>query len=138
MTQITSFSGKHRWLSNFYVCSVHFEGHYYPSVENAYQAAKVHPSQRAPFRDCQPSHAKRLGRAAELPADWDSRRLAVMRQCLEDKFSVVGLRCALVATGDAVLIEDNNWGDTFWGVCKGRGENRLGKMLMEIRARYAR
>lgn len=36
-------------------------------------------------------------------------------------------------TGDAELIEGNNWGDTFWGVCNGRGENMLGKLLMEIR-----
>ena len=31
------------------------------------------------------------------------------------------------------IVEENTWGDTFWGVCKGVGENHLGKLLMEIR-----
>ena len=25
------------------------------------------------------------------------------------------------------------WGDRFWGVCSGRGQNMLGRILMEIR-----
>ncbi len=39
----------------------------------------------------------------------------------------------LFATGSAELIEENSWGDTFWGVCEGEGENRLGRVLMEVR-----
>lgn len=31
------------------------------------------------------------------------------------------------------IIEDNHWGDTFWGVCGGVGENHLGRLLEEIR-----
>lgn len=30
--------------------------------------------------------------------------------------------------------EGNTWGDKFWGVCDGEGENHLGKLLMEVRA----
>jgi hypothetical protein len=40
----------------------------------------------------------------------------------------------LLDTGDAYLIEGNWWGDTFWGICKDKGENHLGKILMQIRA----
>jgi hypothetical protein len=40
----------------------------------------------------------------------------------------------LLATGDMELIEDNDWDDTYWGVCNGAGENNLGKLLMKIRA----
>lgn len=40
----------------------------------------------------------------------------------------------LVATKDAELIEGNTWGDRIWGVCDGIGENRLGKILMRVRA----
>lgn len=40
----------------------------------------------------------------------------------------------LEATGDAELIEGNHWGDTFWGVCNGVGQNNLGKLLMAIRS----
>ena len=39
----------------------------------------------------------------------------------------------LIETGDATLIEGNNWDDVVWGVCNGVGENRLGKILMQIR-----
>jgi predicted NAD-dependent protein-ADP-ribosyltransferase YbiA (DUF1768 family) len=27
----------------------------------------------------------------------------------------------------------NYWNDKFWGICKGVGENHLGKILMQIR-----
>ena len=39
----------------------------------------------------------------------------------------------LLATDDMEIIEGNVWGDTFWGVCDGKGENNLGKVLMEVR-----
>jgi len=40
---------------------------------------------------------------------------------------------ALMETGNAELIEGNNWEDIFWGVCNGTGENNLGKLLMKLR-----
>ena len=30
------------------------------------------------------------------------------------------------------IVEDNYWNDTFWGMCKGKGNNILGKILMNI------
>ena len=39
-----------------------------------------------------------------------------------------------MATRDRVLIEGNDWGDTFWGMTDGEGENHLGKILMRVRA----
>ncbi len=38
--KITSFSGKYRWLSNFFPVSICYDGITYPSVEHAFQAAK--------------------------------------------------------------------------------------------------
>ena len=40
----------------------------------------------------------------------------------------------LIATGDAVLIEGNTWGDRFWGMVRNDsgmwvGENWLGRLL---------
>lgn len=43
------------------------------------------------------------------------------------------LRYRLLRTGDAYLEETNNWGDKFWGVCDGEGENHLGKIIMKVR-----
>ena len=47
----------------------------------------------------------------------------------------------LLATGEEELIEGNYWHDTCWGVCNcakcgDKGENRLGKLLMEVRTLY--
>lgn len=36
-------------------------------------------------------------------------------------------------TGNRSIIEGNTWGDTEWGVYKGVGENKLGKILETIR-----
>ena len=57
-----------------------------------------------------------------------------MRDLLVQKFGSGQLREKLLATGDAELVEENTWGDTFWGVCNGRRENMLGTLLMDIRA----
>ena len=40
----------------------------------------------------------------------------------------------LLATGDAYLEEGNTWGDRVWGTVNGSGANRLGVILMQIRA----
>ena len=56
-----------------------------------------------------------------------------MRSILEAKFAVPELRDALLATGDAELVEGNTWGDVYWGVCGGRGRNQLGRTLMRVR-----
>lgn len=42
----------------------------------------------------------------------------------------------LTKTGDRLLSEGNTWNDTFLGVCKGKGKNTLGKILMELRNSY--
>lgn len=56
-----------------------------------------------------------------------------MEDLLRQKFSKTPLRRLLLATGEAELIEGNTWGDTYWGVCHGVGQNHLGCLLMKIR-----
>ena len=43
------------------------------------------------------------------------------------------LAMQLLATGTRYLEETNTWGDTYWGVCEGKGLNMLGKTLMQVR-----
>lgn len=59
-----------------------------------------------------------------------------MEELLVIKFSGKDpfLTRALMATGNAELVEGNTWNDTFWGICNGTGENHLGKLLMKVRA----
>jgi ribA/ribD-fused uncharacterized protein len=78
--------------------------------------------------------AKKLGQSCKLIGDWEDLKIVIMRELLFLKFALPSLRASLLETGDADLIEGNTWGDTFWGVCRGRGQNWLGKLLMEVRA----
>lgn len=132
---IESFSGQYRFLSNFYPAEIELVGVTYPTVEHAYQASKtLIPTEREIIRAAKtPGQAKALGRRVSIVPEWNQIRIGVMRDLLVTKFADKVLRAELVETGDAKLIEGNHWGDTFWGVSKGRGENWLGRLLMEIR-----
>ena len=133
--KITSFTDSHYFLSNFYSCPVLFEGATYPSAEHAYQAAKIaNPDHRLAILNARsPGVAKRMGQDVTLRPSWDAMRISVMRTILAAKFNDSGLRARLLATGSAELVEGNNWNDTFWGVCRGKGSNHLGRLLMELR-----
>ena len=134
--KIDSFSGEYEFLSNFFpsvICDP--DGITYPTVEHYFQAMKtVHLSERKEIAAAPtPGKAKRMGRRVFLRSDWEGIKIEVMRQGLKQKFADKELRDKLLATGDAILIEGNWWHDTFWGVCDGKGENNLGKLLMEVR-----
>lgn len=77
--------------------------------------------------------AKRLGQKVKLRKDWEEVKRKYMYRFLRRKFRHKELRRKLRATGDAKLIEGNNWDDTYWGVCDGVGKNHLGKLLMKLR-----
>ena len=133
---ISEFQGEYRWLSNFWHTPVEYEGVVYPSAEHAYQAAKTDsPEERRwILQSASAGLAKRRGKEVNRDLEWRARRLAVMRKVLRSKFRNPEMARKLLATGDAVLEEGNRWGDFFWGVCGGEGENHLGNLLMEIRA----
>jgi hypothetical protein len=118
-----------------------FEGLTYPSVEHAFQAAKLKTNQSrlsAGFTDRNLTFkdAKRLGRNVTLRDDWKDIREYVMLACLRSKFSNADLAAKLKATGKDEII-DGHWGspDLIWGYHypSQAGENRLGKLLMELR-----
>lgn len=136
MKTIDSFIGQYRFLSNFYPSEVELDGLKYATVEHAYQASKTdNPTEREIVRSARTAgQAKKLGRSVTLVIGWDATKVATMRELLRQKFSNKVLRVELLETGSAHLIEGNYWGDTFWGVSKGRGENWLGRLLMDIRA----
>lgn len=138
---ISGFFGPYGWLSNFEKTKVKYDGLTYPSSENAFQAAKIIPSQREDFIYCSPAESKELWKKdcySKLYSaqDWDKVKYDVMLQVNMSKFLTnKTLREKLVNTGQAKLIEKNHWGDTTWGVnLEGSGENALGEILMAIRA----
>lgn len=129
------FFNKYWFLSNFYSHPIEYEGISYPSSEHAYQAAKTfnieERKQIAVLKT--PGESKRAGRRVTLRPDWESIKISVMEEIVRIKFKDPMLRQKLIDTGSMVLIEYNTWNDTFWGVCRGKGRNELGKILMKIR-----
>ena len=66
--------------------------------------------------------------------DWDRIKKRIMFKLVKDKFTRdETLRTKLLGTGNDLLVEDNTWGDTYWGKCNGKGKNHLGKILMRVR-----
>ena len=134
---IDEFDGKYKFLSNYFDSKIVLDGISYPTVEHVFQAYKtldIEVRKRIALAKS-PGEAKQMGRQVKLRSDWETIKFNLMYDLILFKFTFHDdLRELLVATGDAVLIEGNWWGDTVWGVCNGVGENHLGKILMQVRA----
>ena len=137
---IRGFVVDYRWLSNFFLSRVEWEGRVYGSAEAAYQSGKYPAADRDVFTTLDPGPSKKL--ADTKPYDraaWAARKERTMREVVWAKFSQnPELAKKLLATGDRYLEETNWWGDKVWGVYQGEGQNLLGKILMEARARLAK
>lgn len=136
---ISSFRDEYFFLSNFYPVEIKLDGIVYPNAESAFQAQKtLDVEERRKFSMLRnPVQAKRLGRKVKLRDDWEEVKLDIMTKIVSQKFlQHPHLIEMLLQTGDEELIEGNKWGDQFWGVCKDKGENHLGKILMKIRDAY--
>jgi len=137
MIQILQFRGEYRFLSNFYPVEIEYEGILYPSTEQAYQACKTTDNNiRLDVSKMTTKDAKSFGKTIKYRDDWVDVRVPLMKNLLMLKFQNEELKQRLLATGDLYIIEGNDWGDTFWGVCNGRGHNMLGVLLMYVRWHY--
>lgn len=135
---IEAFEGKYRFLSNFYPCKVKYQGIYYPTVEHGFQACKslLKKDRLRIGKLPTAAAAKQAGRKLKLRKDWETYKEVIMYNFLKQKFKWEKnpiLAGKLKDTGDAKLIEGNWWGDIYWGVCDGKGQNRLGVLLMKVR-----
>lgn len=130
---INYFTGEYDFLSNFYIGTVVYNGLTFTSSEAAFQSMKC-PERAREFTQLNPSQAKSLGRKVELRSDWEEIKDNVMYGVCYAKFSQnEDLKRKLIATGDAKLVEGNTWNDIYWGMCKGKGQNKLGEILMKLR-----
>lgn len=141
---ITSFSGDYRFLSNFYLSSIFYDGLDFPTVEHAYQASKTDSRMhREMIRDARtPGQAKRMGRAVLVRPGFftDGTSLTLMENFSVQKYvKHKVLQELLLRTGNRHLVEGNTWGDKRWGmVLSGgvwSGDNHLGIILMLVRER---
>jgi ribA/ribD-fused uncharacterized protein len=133
--EINDFSGENKFLSNFYLHPLAYDGLIYPAVENAFQAQKTMDADiRLTFRGMKPERAKQRGRQLDLRPDWEFLKDDLMLELLQIKFRDGELARKLLATGNANLVEGNWWGDEYWGRCNGKGLNKLGVLLMQVRS----
>ena len=142
MIKFSKSSSRYGFMSNFYECSIEFDGITYLSTEAAWQAQKtLDLSIRRKFSDISPRKAKSLGRNVDLRADWEEVKYDLMVAVLKAKFTQHGdLGAKLLSTGDEELMENTTgWHDNIWGNCDCerckniQGQNLLGKALMEVR-----
>ena len=130
---ISEFRGKYYFLSNFYSSPVYYRGMTFRNAEAAFHAQKDR-SRASDFTRLNPSEAKRLGRRVRLRRDWEDIKDNVMFEVVMAKFGgSQTLTDALLATGDEKLVEGNTWNDRYWGVCDGKGLNKLGGILERVR-----
>lgn len=137
MNTIDDFRGDNFFLSNFSPHGFNFMGVWYATNEHFYQAAKATSISDfwAVVEAGTPGRSKRIGRSIPVRPDWDVIKLEVMSLGLSLKFSPGrDITQQLIDTNDAILVEGNTWGDTYWGICEGRGTNFLGRLLMQLRA----
>ena len=140
---IDRFDGTYRFLSNFYTLPkpITHDGILYPTTEHAFAAAKTLDF-RARFEISKletPGMAKRAGRQLVLRPEWEKAKNRIMYELVLLKFVLnQDLRWKLMDTYPNKLVEGNTWGDTYWGVCKGVGENKLGSILEIVRQQLLR
>lgn len=140
---IDSFTRDYFFLSNFYNVYLEYEGIIYCSTEAAFQAAKsLDISEKMRIARMSPSDAKKAGRKVQLRPDWEEIKDKVMYDVCYKKFidnDALHLKERLLETGKEELVEGNTWHDNYWGNCTCEkckniaGQNKLGKILMEIR-----
>lgn len=138
---IDKFDGEYAFLSNFYDCEVTYKGLTYKNSEAAFHAQKtLNETERKQFTTLNPSESKKMGRKIALRSDWESVKTKIMYEVCYAKFSQnEDLKSKLLATGNEYLEEGTYWHDNCWGNCYCEkcknivGENRLGKILMQIR-----
>lgn len=135
---ISAFRDDYDFLSNFYPCSIAYQGLWYQNAEAAFQAQKcVNEEDKQTFCGLPAAKAKRHGRQVMLRPDWESVKIGLMEKIVKAKFvQNPHLAKRLFATGERQIVEGNTWGDTFWGVDirTGKGENHLGRILMQVRS----
>lgn len=133
---VKGFSGAHKVFSNFYPVEFEMGGVKFRSSEHAfmYQKSDDPIYRRAVLAARDGKAAKLVGRGANLSPDWDNRgRYVAMFRALSAKFNCIDEWLRLCAPGPIYLEETNWWNDIHWGVCRGRGENHLGRLLMCVR-----
>jgi hypothetical protein len=125
-------------FSNFAPYGIAMGGAWWRTVEHFFQAQKFHDEgyrERIRLAN-RPKDAKALGmtRSYPLRPDWEEVKDAIMLQAVTAKFEThEKLARLLLSTGERAIVENAPM-DAYWGCGPdGKGQNRLGKILMAVR-----
>ena len=135
-----SVSDEYGEFSNFAAYSIKLKGKRWPTSEHYFQGQKFQDAgHREEVRRAKtPMLAARIGRdrKKKLRRDWESIKDNVMREAVMAKFTQHdAVRELLLATGQAKIVE-HTANDAYWGDGgDGSGQNMLGRILMEVRAK---
>lgn len=149
--KLVLFFGNDDVCSNFYLCSLEYEGHKFHSSEQLFMYLKAKTFKdwdtMKEILDCStPREAKALGRKVKNYNDeiWDSERDKCMYTTISTKYDQCSeFRAFLDLTKDKMFAEASPY-DKIWGIklseddpraldpSKWRGENRLGKCINKL------
>jgi N-glycosidase YbiA len=125
-------------LSNFSPHPITLKGKTWPTSEHYFQAQKFArtPDEEEVRQAKSPVIAARMGRSRQRPLrkDWEAVKDSIMHEAVLAKFTQhAELRELLLGTGNAGIVEHTN-NDRYWGDGgDGRGQNKLGQILMRVR-----
>jgi ribA/ribD-fused uncharacterized protein len=133
---------KYYQLSNFSGFGFTLDGNKWRTMEHYFQAMKFEGTEQFErILNCgSPKQAKDLGQSRAIPIrqDWDSVKEEIMLRGLKEKFKSPELKEILLSTGKKDLVENSPY-DKYWGIGpNGKGKNRLGVLLVELRTELKR
>ncbi len=130
------FRNEYYFLSNMYPCTIVMDidgkAYTFKSAEAAFQAHKC-PERAKEFENINGYDAKKLGRKVKLRPDWDKIKDDIMSLVVNRKFTCNPQLQQKLINITNPIVEDNTWGDTYWGKVNGNGENKLGIILTAYR-----
>lgn len=132
-------NGPYGAFSNFATYGFDLEGKHWPTSEHYFQAQKfagtAHEEEIRQAPTARRAAAMGRQRWRPLRGDWEDVKLRVMRRAIRSKFmNYPDLLALLLSTDDEDIVEATK-ADGYWGCgSDGRGQNMLGKLLMELRA----
>jgi ribA/ribD-fused uncharacterized protein len=130
-------------FSNFAAFPIEIDGRTWLTSEHYFQAQKFVGTEHEELIRTTPSPmtVAKIGRDRKRPlrADWEEVKDGIMRKAVRAKFEQhPRLAAMLIETGDAEIVEHTQ-NDAYWGDGgDGQGVNRLGQILMQVRAELSR
>lgn len=126
------FKDEYSWLSNFhrFPHPITIDGLEWSNSETYYLSCKTNDKELIKWASRnKPEVVKKASKLWKLKPEWNNEyRLLIMKKIIDIKFNIPFYRDKLLALKEEI-VEDNYHNDTFFGICKGVGENHLGKII---------